>query len=126
MRWNMYHARMRRKGSIAELEQTRMLAAKMFGEGLTCLQIARILDRDAQTVRHWGRQYRKGGIEQLTGKAAPGALSKSMPRELARNLASLLCISTAFWHSFDPRAALCSEQIPTLHILATVRSGSQS
>src|SRR4051812_20319133 len=75
---------MRRKGSIAELEQTRMLAAKMFTEGLDCQQIARILERDAQSIRRWRRTYRKGGAEQLAGKAAPGASPKLSDQQKAQ------------------------------------------
>jgi putative transposase len=75
---------MRSKGSIAELEQTRMLAGKMFAEGLECKQIARILDRDAQTIRGWRRVYRKGGVKQLAGKTAPGASSKLTDQQKAQ------------------------------------------
>lgn len=67
---------MRRKGSIEELEEARLLAARMFDEGLSPAQIARILDRDPQTVRHWRRKYEACGIEKLKGKPAAGAASK--------------------------------------------------
>ena len=58
------------------MEQTRLLAARMLGEGLQAMQIARILQVDDQSVRRWDRIRRARGIEGLKGSKPPGAPRK--------------------------------------------------
>ena len=46
---------MRKKGSAAEWERVRTIAANMLDDGKAPVEIARHLGVAAQTVREWGR-----------------------------------------------------------------------
>jgi transposase len=64
---------MPRNQSTEELEQIRLLAARMLEEGLEPVVIARILQVDDQSVRRWDRIRRARGIDGLKGSKPPGA-----------------------------------------------------
>jgi transposase len=58
------------------MEQTRMLAARMFEQNLAPVQIAAILEVDDQSVRRWRRLWRARGVEGLRGRKPPGAKAR--------------------------------------------------
>ena len=80
---------MPRAGTTQQLEQTRLLAANMFDEGLESVQIARILGVDDQSVRRWQRIYRVHGRDGLKGSKPPGAKAK-LSVEQKQQIPSLL------------------------------------
>lgn len=63
---------MRRKGSAAEWDRVRAIAANMFDDGKEPAEIARHLGVAAQTVREWRRDYRDGGRAALRSAKPPG------------------------------------------------------
>jgi transposase len=80
---------MRRKGTAKELEQKRLIAAKMFELGLSPAQIAGVIGVVPQTVRRWRRECNHGGIEALAMNQHPGRpalLSKADREKLAELL----------------------------------------
>jgi transposase len=56
---------MRKKGSLQELQQLRMVAANMFDKAMAPVEIAQLLGVDDQTVRRWRRMYNAAGREAL-------------------------------------------------------------
>ncbi len=63
---------MRKKGSAAEWDRVRAIAANMLDDGKAPAEIARHLGVAAQTVREWRRDYRAGGREALRSAKPPG------------------------------------------------------
>ena len=80
---------MRRPGTTEELERTRVLAVRMLREGLTPVQVARVLEVDDQSVRRWDRIDRTRGHDGLLGSKPPGARAK-LTDEQKRQLPDLL------------------------------------
>jgi transposase len=78
---------MRRKGTQSELERTRLIAANMFDQGLSTLQIAAALEADDQTVRRWRRTYAAKGRDGLrrtrTHPGRPPLLGEAQRARLA-------------------------------------------
>jgi transposase len=56
---------MRKAGTQAELERTRLIAANMFDQQLGTAQVAASLGVDDQTVRRWRRTYEAKGRDGL-------------------------------------------------------------
>lgn len=73
-RW--YTALMRVPGKAAELEQLRMVAARMFEMELPTQEIAQAVGRDDQTIRQWRRRWKEAGVEGLQAKPHPGRTPK--------------------------------------------------
>lgn len=67
---------MRRKGSAAEWDRVRAIAANMFDDGKEPAEIARHLGVAAQTVREWRRDYRAGGRAALVSSKPTGRPAK--------------------------------------------------
>jgi transposase len=63
---------MRKKGSGAEWERVRMIAANMFDAGLSSAEVAPHLGVAVQTVREWRRDYLAGGRDALRSAKPPG------------------------------------------------------
>jgi transposase len=63
---------MKKHGSQSELEQLRLIATRMFELDRPTAEIARVVDRDPQTIRHWRRVWKKQGAEGLKSKPHPG------------------------------------------------------
>jgi transposase len=80
---------MRRKGSSEQWEWLRNVAANMFDQEMAPEQIAGVLEVDAQTVRAWRRNYRKGGRAALASRKPPGRPSELDPAQRDR-LAEML------------------------------------
>ena len=67
---------MRKKGSAAEWDRVRAIAANMIDDGKEPSEIARHLGVAAQTVREWRRDYRAGGREALRSAKPTGRPAK--------------------------------------------------
>jgi putative transposase len=67
---------MRKKGSAAEWDRVRSIAANMFDDGKKPAEIARHLGVAAQTVREWRRDYRAGGRDALLSAKPTGRPAK--------------------------------------------------
>jgi transposase len=63
---------MRTKGSAAELEVRRRIAARLFKENVTLAEIARCVDASESSVRRWKKAWRTGGEAALAAKPHPG------------------------------------------------------
>ncbi len=63
---------MRDKGSPAELEHRRLLAAQRVLEGYSAAEVAEFLDVDPRSVRRWVATYRKAGGTGLAARPAAG------------------------------------------------------
>lgn len=67
---------MRPHGSPTQLEQRRLKAVELEGEGLNHQQIARRLNTTDRSVRRWLRARRTGGGSALAARPSPGRPSK--------------------------------------------------
>lgn len=86
---------MRKKGSAAEWDRVRTIAANMLDGGKAPAEVARHLGVAAQTVREWGRYYRAGGRAALVGRAKPTGRPAKLPAAQRLELAGLLVKSPA-------------------------------
>ena len=81
---------MRKKGSAAEWERVRVIAANMLDDGKAPAEVARHLGVAAQTVRGWGRDYRAGGRAALVGRPRPTGRPAKLTAAQRQALAGLL------------------------------------
>jgi len=63
---------MRTKGTAAELEVRRRIAARLFKEDVTLAEIARCVDASVSSVRRWKKAWKTGGEAALAPKPHPG------------------------------------------------------
>jgi transposase len=63
---------MRTKGTAAELEVRRRIAARLFTEDVTLAEIARCVDASVSSVRRWKQAWKTGGGAALAAKPHPG------------------------------------------------------
>lgn len=63
---------MRTKGTAAELEVRRRIAARLFMEDVTLADIARCVDASVSSVRRWKKAWETGGEAALAAKPHPG------------------------------------------------------
>lgn len=76
---------MRPFGTARELEQRRLFALRLLGQGVSVSQVARRVRADTRSVRRWRAAARAGGETAIAAKPAAGR-----PRRLtAGNLARL-------------------------------------
>jgi transposase len=80
---------MRTKGTAAELEARRRLAAKLLQEGATICDVMHSLDVSESSVKRWKRALREGGVDALAAKPHPGPEPK-LDRRQQRRLVDLL------------------------------------
>ena len=80
---------MRTKGSAAELEQRRRIAARLLEEGMKPIRVAEVLGVSPAAVTRWRQAWRKGGEKALAAKPHPGGKRRMTPAQL-RRLAKLL------------------------------------
>ena len=86
-----YTARMaRRHGTPKELEQLRLVAARMFEMDRPTKEIATAVGRDEQTVRAWRRVWRASGVGGLAAKPHPGRAPKLSAAQWQAVLSMLL------------------------------------
>ena len=81
---------MRKKGSAAEWDRVRSIAANMLDDGKEASEIARHLGVAAQTVREWRRDYRAGGREALVSRPKPTGRPAKLNAAQREALAGLL------------------------------------
>jgi transposase len=67
---------MRTKGTAAELEVRRRIAARLFREEVTLAEIARCVDASESSVRRWKKAWKTGGVAALAAKPHPGPGAK--------------------------------------------------
>jgi transposase len=84
-----YFRLMRKKGTGAEWERLRNVAANMIDQKMKPAAIAPLLDVDVQTVRSWQRAYRRGGRAALVSRKPPGRPTR-LKREQKQQLAQML------------------------------------
>ena len=73
---NIVRTGMRRHGSPQELERVRREAVALRAQGVSCVQIAKALDRSVRTVYAWVAKARQRGGEALAAKPHAGARPK--------------------------------------------------
>jgi transposase len=91
---------MRIHGSPKELEQLRLVAARLFELKRPTQEIAKATDRDDQTIRAWRRAWNRGGVEALKAKAHPGRVPKLSATQWQEVLSMLACSPKE--HGYDP------------------------
>jgi transposase len=67
---------MRTKGTAAELEVRRRIAASLFGQKITLAEIAQLLDVSLSSVRRWKKAFQQNGPAGLAAKPHPGPRAK--------------------------------------------------
>jgi len=77
---------MRTKGTAAELEVRRRIAARLFTEDVTLAEIARCVDASVSSVRRWKKAWETGGMAALAAKPHPGP-----PARLSQDQQEQLC-----------------------------------
>jgi transposase len=77
---------MRTKGTAAELEVRRRIAARLFTEDVTLAEIARCVDASVSSVRRWKQAWKTGGEAALAAKPHPRP-----PRRLSARQQEQLC-----------------------------------
>jgi transposase len=63
---------MRTKGTAAELEVRRRIAASLFGQKITLAEIAQLLDVSLSSVKRWKKALQHNGQAGLAAKQHPG------------------------------------------------------
>ena len=77
---------MRTKGTAAELEVRRRIAARLFNMDATLAEIARCVDASVSSVRRWKKAWKTGGVAALAAKPHPGP-----PARLSQDQHEQLC-----------------------------------
>ncbi len=75
---------MRPSGTPQELEQRRLRALRLLGEGLSPVEVARQIGVDRRSVRRWKAAVRTGGRRALAAKPAAGRPRRLVARDLTR------------------------------------------
>jgi len=90
---------MRRHGSPQELERVRREAVALRAQGVSCVQIAKALDRSVRTVYAWVAKARQRGVEALAAKPHAGARPKLTAQQ--RNGLRCQLLKGAKAHGFE-------------------------
>ena len=75
---------MRPSGTPQELEQRRLRAVRLLGEGFSPVEVARQIGVDRRSVRRWKAAARRGGTAAVTAKPASGRPRRLTRRDLTR------------------------------------------
>jgi len=75
---------MRPSGSPQELEQRRLRALRLLGEGFSPVEVARQIGVDRRSVRRWKAAARKGGTKAVAARPASGRPRRMVARDLTR------------------------------------------
>ena len=70
---------MRTKGSAAELEQRRRIAARLLEQGMKPIRVAEALGVSPAAVTRWRQAWQKGGEKALAAKPHPGGKPRMTP-----------------------------------------------
>ena len=92
---------MRPTGSPKALEQRRVRAISLLGEGWTPVEVARKLGVDRRSVRRWRASHDQSGDEGLQAKPASGRPPKLSTKDRTRLERGLLKGAKAFGFSTD-------------------------
>jgi transposase len=87
---------MRTKGTSAELEVRRRIAASLFGQKITLAEIAQLLDVSLSSVKRWKKAFQQQGPSGLAAKQHPGPrpkLSEDEREQLCDLLVAGACAS---------------------------------
>src|SRR5208283_1814438 len=74
----------RQRRDFAGMEQRRVTAARLFGEGKTQADVARALGVSRQSVSRWHARYRSGGVKRLKGAGRAGRRPRLDAKQLQR------------------------------------------
>ena len=75
---------MRPSGTPQELEQRRLRAVRLLGEGFSPVEVARQIGVDRRSVRRWKAAARDGGTAAVAAKPASGRPRRLTRRDLTR------------------------------------------
>jgi transposase len=75
---------MRPSGTPNELEDRRLRALRLLGEGFAPVEVARQIGVDRRSVRRWKAAARKGGASAVAAKPASGRPRRLTKRDLTR------------------------------------------
>jgi transposase len=75
---------MRPSGTPQELEQRRVRAVRLLGEGFSPVEVARQIGVDRRSVRRWKAAAREGGANAVVAKPASGRPRRLNRRDLTR------------------------------------------
>lgn len=75
---------MRPSGTPQELEQRRVRALRLLGEGFTPVEVAGQIGVDRRSVRRWKAAARKGGAKAVAAKPASGRPRRLLVCDLSR------------------------------------------
>lgn len=75
---------MRPSGTPQELEQRRLRAVRLLGEGFSPVEVARQIGVDRRSVRRWKAAARKGGTAAVAARPASGRPRRLTHRDLTR------------------------------------------
>lgn len=75
---------MRPSGSPQELEQRRLRALRLLGEGFSPVEVAGQIGVDRRSVRRWKASARKGGAKAVAARPASGRPRRLAVRDLTR------------------------------------------
>jgi len=92
---------MRPYGDARTLEQRRLRAIQLSGDGFGPGEIAAQLGVDRRSVHRWLAAYRDHGVEALASRPVPGRPSKLSPRNRDKLTIMLLDGATAFGYPTD-------------------------
>jgi transposase len=73
------------------LEQLRLIAMRMLELDRPPSEIAKVVDRDPQTIRHWKRVWQRQGAAGLKSKPHPGRPPKFSRQQWQKFLSMLEC-----------------------------------
>ena len=89
---------MRPNGSPEELERRRLHAVSLLDREYQPVEVARMVGADRRSVRRWNAAYRRGGLDAIKAKHAPGRPSRlnaranrKLERELLKGAKAVLC-----------------------------------
>jgi transposase len=75
---------MRTKGTAAELEVRRHIAANLLGQKITLAEIAQLLDVSLSSVKRWKKAFQRDGLAGLAAKPHPGPRRKLLEEQQDR------------------------------------------
>jgi len=75
---------MRPSGTPQELEQRRLRAVRLLGEGFSSVEVARQIGVDRRSVRRWKAAARHGGASAVAARPASGRPRRLTKRDLTR------------------------------------------
>lgn len=80
---------MSRQGSTEQLQERRLRAIALLGQGYTQVEVAHMLGVTQGAVSQWKSAHAQGGNDALAGKSAPGASPKLTEKQCQQLLKDL-------------------------------------